>query len=120
MLAINGLMDYLNSTASFCAANVPPEKLRKNFRIISTVFELFSSITMSETTEKEAPKFLVDGMLGSLSRKLRMLGFDTIYDSSSADSELRSLAKITNRILLTGDVELYITAKRSKIGTILV
>ena len=33
--------------------------------------------------KREDPMFLVDGMLGSLARKLRILGFDTLYDSKS-------------------------------------
>jgi len=75
---------------------------------------------MSEFQEKEAPRFLVDGMLGSLARKLRILGFDTVYDPKSEDSELRSSAMSSGRILLTGDFELFKSAKRSDIDTILI
>ena len=47
---------------------------------------------MSEIPNKEQPRFLVDGMLGSLARKLRILGFDTVYDPKSEDDELRTSA----------------------------
>ena len=31
------------------------------------------------------PVFVVDGMLGSLARKLRMFGFDTLYYNDAED-----------------------------------
>jgi uncharacterized protein with PIN domain len=52
-------------------------------------------------------KFLADGMLGKLTRWLRMLGQDVAYSVQLGDSELLELAKKENRILLTKDLELY-------------
>ena len=52
-------------------------------------------------------KFLADGMLGKLTRWLRMLGHDVVYAGSTNDNELILKAKKENRILLTRDVELY-------------
>ncbi|HLN89848.1 MAG TPA: Mut7-C RNAse domain-containing protein [Candidatus Binatia bacterium] len=52
-------------------------------------------------------KFLADGMLGKLTRWLRMLGQDVLYSVQLGDSELLELAKKENRILLTKDFELY-------------
>jgi len=52
-------------------------------------------------------KFITDGMLGKLTRWLRMLGHDVEYSGSTDDKELILKAKIENRILLTRDVELY-------------
>ncbi len=52
-------------------------------------------------------KFLADGMLGKLSRWLRMLGHDVTYNVQLSDSELLELAKKENRVLLTKDLELY-------------
>jgi uncharacterized protein with PIN domain len=52
-------------------------------------------------------KFLADGMLGKLTRWLRMLGHDVVYTGSMNDSELILKAKKESRILLTRDVELY-------------
>jgi len=52
-------------------------------------------------------KFLTDGMLGKLTRWLRMLGLDVEYTGSMDDKELIQEAKKENRILLTRDVELY-------------
>lgn len=52
-------------------------------------------------------KFITDGMLGKLTRWLRMLGHDVEYSGSIDDKELISKAKIENRVLLTRDVELY-------------
>lgn len=52
-------------------------------------------------------KFVTDGMLGKLTRWLRMLGHDVEYTSSMEDKELAQKAKNESRILLTRDVELY-------------
>jgi len=52
-------------------------------------------------------KFLADGMLGKLSRWLRILGQDVIYSVEFDDSELLELAKREDRVLLTKDLELY-------------
>lgn len=52
-------------------------------------------------------KFLTDGMLGKLTRWLRMLGHDIKYSSSSNDKQLIETAKSEGRILLTSDLGLY-------------
>ncbi len=52
-------------------------------------------------------RFLLDGMLGKLSRWLRMMGHDTKYSTVLSDSELLDAAKKENRILLTRDFALY-------------
>jgi uncharacterized protein with PIN domain len=52
-------------------------------------------------------KFLADSMLGKLARWLRMLGHDVTYNVQLGDSELLEAAKNENRVLLTGDLELY-------------
>jgi uncharacterized protein with PIN domain len=73
---------------------------------------------MSES--REPPKFLADGMLGSLARKLRILGFDTLYEAKLEDKVLREFARKTGRILLTSDLELFKSAKRSNTLSILI
>jgi uncharacterized protein with PIN domain len=45
-------------------------------------------------------------MLGSLAKKLRMLGVDTAYLNDASDSELKYVAKSQGRILLTRDTTL--------------
>jgi len=52
-------------------------------------------------------KFITDGMLGKLTRWLRMLGHDVEYSKSLDDKELTDKAKTENRILLTRDLKLY-------------
>ena len=56
-------------------------------------------------------KFLADGMLGKLTRWLRMLGYDVKYAKNLDDKILIKIAKAEKRILLTRDVELYKQAK---------
>ncbi|MFC1802624.1 Mut7-C RNAse domain-containing protein [Thermoproteota archaeon] len=52
-------------------------------------------------------RFLLDGMLGSLARWLRIIGYDTLYYVDKEDEELRNEASKTLRILVTRDTELY-------------
>jgi uncharacterized protein with PIN domain len=52
-------------------------------------------------------KFVADGMLGKLTRWLRMLGQDVKYSSQFEDDEIINTAKKEHRILLTRDFELY-------------
>lgn len=58
------------------------------------------------------PLFVADGMLGSLARKLRILGFDVIYDAQLSDSDIIELARKDQRIILTADHELCNTCSR--------
>ncbi len=52
-------------------------------------------------------RFVADAMLGSLARKLRILGFDTRYHEKGTDRELTSSAKAEGRIVLTSDRQLW-------------
>jgi uncharacterized protein with PIN domain len=52
-------------------------------------------------------KFVADGMLGKLTRWLRMLGQDVKYSNKLDDAALSLIAKKERRVLLTRDLELY-------------
>jgi uncharacterized protein len=52
-------------------------------------------------------KFILDGMLGKLSRWLRMMGYDSKYSTVLTDSEMLAIAKNEDRALLTRDLALY-------------
>jgi hypothetical protein len=52
-------------------------------------------------------KFLADGMLGKLTRWLRILGQDVKYCNTLNDEELMSLAEREDRALLTRDCDLF-------------
>ncbi|MDG6995905.1 MAG: hypothetical protein JRN52_08280 [Nitrososphaerota archaeon] len=65
-------------------------------------------------------RFLVDGMLGSLARKLRILGYDVAFDKKSDDQQLLKLAIESGRSLVTADINLYLQAKKLRINSILV
>jgi uncharacterized protein len=52
-------------------------------------------------------RFVVDGMLGSLARWLRMMGHDVEFPAILDDDKLMILAKNEKRVLLTRDLELY-------------
>lgn len=56
----------------------------------------------------ESLKFIADGMLGKLTRWLRMLGHDVGYSSRAlSDKQLIETVKAEQRVLLTRDLELY-------------
>jgi len=59
-------------------------------------------------------------MLGSLAIKLRILGFDTIYDKTSSDAELLDSTALSSRNLLTSDVDLFLLAKRRHLKATLI
>lgn len=65
-------------------------------------------------------KFIADGMLGKLTRWLRMLGQDVEYSRSLNDEQLIKTAKAENRILLTRDLKLYQLARKRGVNTTLV
>jgi uncharacterized protein len=65
-------------------------------------------------------RFVVDGMLGGLARWLRMLGYETEYDSKMDDSTLLHESQQDGTILLTRDEELHSRARSKGIVSVLV
>jgi uncharacterized protein with PIN domain len=74
------------------------------------VFPPFRRIELSGITTVEpppvVPRFVLDVHLGTLTRRLRLLGFDCWYRADADDHELASVAVAEERILLTRDREL--------------
>ncbi len=62
-------------------------------------------------------KFVVDAMLGTLAKWLRILGFDAYYDQTLSDHQLVRLARAEARVLLTRDRQL---ARRRGLQVLLV
>jgi uncharacterized protein len=58
---------------------------------------------------QKAPRvaFLADAMLGSIARKLRIFGFDTLYNAQAHDDEILKIAMEQDRVILTADKELF-------------
>jgi len=52
------------------------------------------------------PRFVLDVHLGTLARRLRLLGFDTLYSNRFHDHEIAMLASYQRRIVLTRDIGL--------------
>jgi len=65
-------------------------------------------------------KFITDGMLGKLTRWLRLLGHDVEYANDIEDKQLMNIAKKQKRILLTQDLELFQQANARGIEAFLV
>lgn len=55
----------------------------------------------------KAPSFLADAMLGSVARKLRIFGFDTLYIAHAHDDEILKTGIEHGRVILTADKELF-------------
>jgi uncharacterized protein with PIN domain len=51
-------------------------------------------------------RFIADVMLGRLAKRMRLLGFDVLYDRTLDDNEIIRLSLEQNRIILTRDTEL--------------
>ena len=66
------------------------------------------------------PSFLVDGMLGSLNRWLRICGYETEFSGDSSDQELLERGRKRGLILLTKDRTLFREAQRSGLDALLV
>ncbi len=60
-------------------------------------------------------KFIADGMLGKLTRWLRILGHDVKYSIVLDDANLIATAESEKRVLLTRDLELYKQASAKNI-----
>ncbi len=65
-------------------------------------------ITVAEVRRPQSaptspPRFVLDGHLGALARRMRLLGLDTAYDNQAEDDTLVETSLAEHRILLTRD-----------------
>ncbi len=65
-------------------------------------------------------RVIVDSMLGSLARWLRMLGIDTVYAKGWHDARILEEAEKQRRIIVTRDHGLYVRAVRRGLEAVLV
>lgn len=77
------------------------------------MFEAFDVRPVLRTAvgPKRVPRFLADAHLGTLAKRLRMLGFDTLWHNDLGDSALAALAANERRILLSSDRRLLMHKK---------
>jgi len=66
------------------------------------------------------PTFFVDAMLGNIAKKLRLMGYDSMYFSDINDDELIQLAKKDERIIISRDGDLIRKSLKNGIKSILV
>jgi uncharacterized protein with PIN domain len=66
------------------------------------------------------PTFFVDAMLGNIAKKLRLMGYDSMYFSDINDDELIQLAKKDERIIISRDEDLIRKSQKNGIKSILV
>jgi uncharacterized protein len=60
-------------------------------------------LPVSRPQPVDQPRFLLDVHLGTLARRLRLVGVDTAYDRDANDDELIERANASRRVLLTQD-----------------
>jgi uncharacterized protein with PIN domain len=82
------------------------------------VYPVFESLDVSPVTRLRErplrdPRFVCDVHLGKLARRLRILGFDTLYADDLDDATIAALASREGRCVLTRDVGLL---KRNEIA----
>lgn len=65
------------------------------------------------------PKFVVDNMLGTVARWLRILGYDTVYDGKASDWQILRRAELEKRIIVTRDRALHNKALKLGLKSIL-
>ena len=72
---------------------------------IYPTFERFDVTPLVRLRERPLrdPRFVVDVNLGKLARRMRMLGFDTLYRNDYGDAEIVDIAAREHRIVLTRD-----------------
>jgi len=76
-----------------------------------SVYPVFESLDIAGVTRLRGrplrdPRFILDVHLGKLARCLRLLGFDTLYDTAYEDREIIRIAAAGKRTILTRDVQL--------------
>ncbi len=78
------------------------------------------SVEQHSSKSSKDTRLVVDSMLGSMARKLRFFGFDTLYYNSIDDSSLLDVCLREGRVLVTMDEELHRRAENLGIKSILV
>jgi uncharacterized protein len=76
-----------------------------------SIYPKFECFDVSELLKLRAHplrvlRFIADAHLGGLARRLRMLGFDTLYHNGYRDERIRAIARAEERVILTRDREL--------------
>lgn len=92
----------------FIACRSNEKKKAKNKNMLTSL-----CLQARKFSKMSEPLFIVDSMLGSLAKWLRILGFDTLYFRSIDDNELIKISKQQQRILITKDSHLV---KSKRIG----
>lgn len=67
----------------------------------------------------ENPQFIVDAMLGTTAKKLRLAGFDAVYASGCEDGHILEAAAEQRRIIVTRDAKLYTRALKAGLPALL-
>ncbi|MEJ2627317.1 MAG: Mut7-C RNAse domain-containing protein, partial [bacterium] len=77
----------------------------KDFISVYPMFESFDITPLIKLHPQplRITKFILDIQLGKLAKKLRMLGFDTLYKNNYVDKQIIEIAREEHRIILTRD-----------------
>ncbi len=99
-----------HSSVDMILVNGEPVDLNHNlcdndYISVYPVFELLDISTISKIRKDplRSIRFIVDAHLGKLAKNLRIMGFDTLYRNTYNDNEIRLIARLQRRIILTKD-----------------
>ncbi len=70
--------------------------------------------------KRSTASFIVDSMLGSIAKWLRILGYDTLYSSRYDDWQILRVAEKTGRTIITSDRGLYWRARKRGLRVVLI
>lgn len=76
-----------------------------------SIYPMFETLPVKDVTRLRPeplrnPRFICDVHLGKLAKRLRLLGFDTIFESGTDDIKLIEISNNETRLLLTRDRQL--------------
>ena len=69
---------------------------------------------------RNEPKFFVDSMLGNIAKKMRLMGYDTLYFSHIEDELLIQTAKKENRVVISRDEDLIRISQKNEVKSIFI
>jgi uncharacterized protein len=82
---------------------VPSRTVQPSYRPRGDDLVDVAAIGRPQPLPMRPPRFLLDVHLGTLARRLRVLGVDAAYESAAGDDALLAAANAENRMLLTQD-----------------
>jgi len=107
--AVNGNPSIKDTIEALGIPHTEVGKMFVNNRPVGFTYQLYDRdkikiYPQGVVQRKIRPKFILDVHLGKLVRHLRLLGFDSLYDSGFTDKQIIKIALQEKRIIFTRDI----------------